>query len=157
MADQTTIDRAPPRPPDEDDPGGGGGGRGWVLLCSVGDRYEAEMIRGVLEGEGLGPVVLEAVQVPGSWLLPSGHERLPQRVFVMRAVAEAARLALLEAGCALADETDETGDGAGAQRDADARWRRATRIVRWAVIVAVAGVFVSYLVHLVQGRAGIPG
>ena len=151
MADQTTIDRAPPRPPDADDPSGGGSGRGWVLLCSVGDRYEAEMIRGVLETEGLGPVVIEAVQVPGSWLLPSGHERLPQRVFVMRAVAEAARLALLEAGCALNEEPDAASSG-----DAERRWRSATRIVRWAVIVAVTGVFVSYVIHLVQGP-NVPG
>lgn len=149
MADQTTIDRSPPAPP-IDDTGGGGGGNGWVLLCTVGDRYEAEMIRGVLEADALGPVVIEAVQMPGSWLLPSGHEHLPQRVYVMRAVEQAARLVLLEAGAL--DDHEPSGSAS-----TDERWRAATRIVRWAVAVAVAGVFLSYLVHLLRGQAGIPG
>lgn len=151
MAEQRTIDPTRPRPPEQEPPvahgDDGGGGGGWALLCSVADRYEAEMIRGVLEGDGLGPVVIETVQVPGSWLLPSGHERLPQRVFVLRALLDAARLALLEAGYAGSEDATIPTPGPSPEE----RWRRATRFVRWAVLVAVGGVFASYLIHLLGG------
>jgi hypothetical protein len=150
MADGAKLDQAPPAPPIVDEPSGEGSG-GWTRLCSVGDRYEAEMIRGVLEGENLGPVIIETIQMPGSWLLPSGHERQPQNIYVMRAVLEAAKLALLEAGLDY-----EPGDAISSE-GRDQRWRQATKLIRWAVITAVAGVFVSYLVHLMQGRAGLPG
>jgi hypothetical protein len=158
VADQTTIDRSPPRPPDDIDPrgGGGGGGGGWVVLCSVGDRYEAEIIRGVLEGEGLGPVVIEPVAVPGSWLLPSGHERVPQRVIVMRALLDAAKLALLEAGCSV-DDDDEEPERVEVAVPAPRRARSTTIILRWAVLIAVAGAIASYLGQLMRGRGGLPG
>lgn len=154
MAEQRTIDPAPPGPP-LDAPGGGGGGDGWALLATVGDRYEAEMIRGVLETDGIGPIVIQAVPVPGSWLLPAGHERIPQRVFVPRAVLEAARLALLEAGMVPEEELEPLAAEGPAATPRRIR-NRVLEAVRGLVIVSLAAGFVTLIVRLVRSGSAWP-
>ncbi len=91
------IDAAPPAA----DTGGGGG---WALLLTARGIIEAELIRGVLESQGIVPVALDATDPsPGAWLFLSGNVNALVRVFVPTSLLDAARLTLMEAGVASHD------------------------------------------------------
>src|SRR5687768_392917 len=87
-------DPAPPRSGD-----GGDGGGGWRWLVTAQGLVEAELIKGVLEGAGVVPVVLDAHDPsPGAWMFPSGNVNALVRIFVPAALLDQARLTLLETG-----------------------------------------------------------
>lgn len=138
---------APP-PPTIEEPERGGGERGWVVLCTTGDRYEAEMIRGVLETNELGPVVIERIAMMTSWLFPSGDDHAPHRVMVRRIVVDACRLSLLEIGVEV--EPEMPSDPPSDRKLHARRWLRA------AVLLAVLATVIGYLVRLMGGDARIP-
>lgn len=142
----------PAAPPGDSERRYGGGRPGWALLRTVGDLYEAQLIRGVLEGAGLGPVVVEPIQTVGSWLLPSGHERVPQKIFVLAALVDASELALLDIGL---DPSESAWDGP--EKDVETRPHRGSRrTVRVALMLGFAAAAVSYLVAAVGGRTWMP-
>jgi len=150
---------APPPvvPPPPDAKRYGGGRPGWTLLCTVGDLYEAHLVKGVLEESGLGPVVLQPVPMFGAWMLPSGHERVPQRVFVPTAVEEAAQLALLEAG--LDEIGDEEALAASTERletePLPSPFVRERRL-RWMLGPALVAALVSIVWLLLRGNVTLP-
>lgn len=141
-----TTDRPPPTDRDQ---GRGGGGGGWALLCTTADLYEAQIIRGALEQGGIVAIMIEPVQVIGAWMLPAGHERTPQRILVRQGDLEAARLLLMDA-----DADAELPDPAERAADVAQRVRRADRIVRWAVAIAVGAVLLRALITFVSGVVG---
>jgi len=95
MGDRSNVvDRAPPGAPAD-----GGGGGGWAWLVTAHGLVEAQLINGILEGNGIAPVVLDASDPsPGAWLFLSGNVNALVRIFVPTSLLESARLALLEAG-----------------------------------------------------------
>ena len=89
-----TIGVAPPSLVNE-----GGGGGGWAWLLTARGIIEAELVRGVLESEGIVPVVLDSRDPsPGAWLFLAGNVNALVRVLVPASLLDAARLSLLEAG-----------------------------------------------------------
>lgn len=153
---------APPIPPTSppEEKGFGGGRPGWALLRTVGDLYEAHMVRGVLEENEIGPVVIEPVQVIGSWLLPSGHERTPQRIFVPAAVLDAAELALMEAGLESVDDDEATaGDPTSVEPTIAPPLfgpSRSRKLARWTLLIAFGAAVLVYLLRVLNGTAGVP-
>jgi hypothetical protein len=129
----TSVARpAPPRAPT---PGGGGGG--WAWLVTARDGVEAELIRGMLEAEGVPCVLDRRDPSPLAWMHLSGNPFRPVPVYVPRGLLEGARLRLLEAG--LLDEDPaaaRTSPGPGPGR----RWAR--RAVGALTVVAVAWIVV---------------
>jgi hypothetical protein len=90
-----TIDMAPPRAIHDD----GGGGGGWAWLLTARGIIEAELVKGVLESEGIVPVLLDNRDPsPGAWLFLAGNVNALVRIFVPASLLDAARLTLLEAG-----------------------------------------------------------
>lgn len=136
-----------PPPPVRVEAGGGGGG--WAQLCTATDLYEAEIIRGLLAEHDISRVMVEAVPMIGSWMLPSGYERAPQRVLVLRIELERARLVLLEAGAAAPEPDPEE-----SRQTMERRSRGAERLLRFAVGLAVAAVLVRALFALLGGDGG---
>lgn len=143
MGGPTTTDRPPP--PDVA-VGRGGGGGGWSLLCTTKDLYEAEIIRGALEQGGIVAVMIEPVQLIGSWMLPAGHERVPQRIMVLTSDLERARLLLMDA-----DADAEMPDPREREETAVRRMSSADRILRWAIAIAIAGLLIRALLTAVSG------
>jgi hypothetical protein len=91
----SVIDRAPP---DTDGDTGGGGG-GWAWLLTARGVVEAQLVRGVLEASGIEPVALDARDPsPGAWLFLSGNPHALIRIYVPRALLDAARLVMLDIG-----------------------------------------------------------
>ncbi len=89
----TVLDRTPP------DAGAGGGGGGWAWLLTARGHIEAQLVRGVLESNGIVPVALDSTDPsPGSWMFLAGNINALVRVYVPRSLLDAARLALLETG-----------------------------------------------------------
>lgn len=118
----SVLEPAPPRPAD------GGGGGGWAWLITARGVIEAQLIRGLLEVEGIVPVRLDATDPsPGAWLFLSGNVNALVRVFVPRSLLDAARLVLLEAGWETTAPQPERKQPAG-------RW---TWIVAAAVVIMV--------------------
>lgn len=154
----TKSPTAPPPVVPPEDRHFGGGRSGWALLRTVSDLYEAELIRGLLESEDLGPVILEPVQTVGAWMLPSGHARIPQRIYVLAALVDAAQLALLESGFSeLEDDVSEDERYDEEREPEGGRGRRAKqRIIRWAVLIAFGAAVATYLIRLTRGSAGLP-
>lgn len=86
------IDQAPPRD-------GSGGGGGWAWLLTAGGRIEAELVRGLLESDGIVPVWLDTRDPsPSAWLFPFGDPNALVRIYVPASLLEQARLSLLETG-----------------------------------------------------------
>lgn len=85
------LDPAPPAAGVDD-----GGSGGWSWLVTASDRFEAEVLRGMLENAGV-PVVLDGFDgSPFAWMYPSGNINAPVRVMVPTGLLEVARLELLE-------------------------------------------------------------
>lgn len=117
------IDAAPPSSIGS----GGGGGGGWAWLLTARGIIEAELVRGALESAGIVPVALDASDpTPGAWLFLSGNVNALVRVFVPASLLDAARLALLEAGVAVAEP----------QRPL-AETRRSMRWLVWVVLTLI--------------------
>ncbi|MFN2614377.1 MAG: DUF2007 domain-containing protein [Actinomycetota bacterium] len=90
----SVLDPAPPRTG-----GGDGGGGGWAWLVTAQDIFEAHIIRGLLEAEGILPVFLDTRDPsPGAWMFLSGNINALVRIFVPRSLLDSARLVMLEAG-----------------------------------------------------------
>jgi hypothetical protein len=90
----SVVDQAPPEAP----PSGGGGG-GWAWLVTARGIVEAQLINGILEANGIAPVVLDTSDPsPGAWLFLSGNVNALVRILVPASLLDSARLALLEAG-----------------------------------------------------------
>lgn len=86
------LDPAPPRP----EWGGGGGGWAWLLTAS--DAVEAEIVRGLLEANGV-PVALDwRDPSPFAWMHLSGNLHRPVPVYVPASMIDDARLQLMEMG-----------------------------------------------------------
>jgi hypothetical protein len=108
---------------------------------------EAQLVRGLLESAGV-PVVLERRDVgPGSWLyLVGGNPHAPVHVFVPASLLDAARLEVLEAGFAVADQdAARVPEPPAPQRPAPQRGHR------WSLMVLGALVIIAVLwIILVQ-------
>ena len=126
-----------PAPPGATDAGGGGG---WAWLVTARNIFEAHMIRGLLEVQGIVPVVLDTRDPsPGAWMFLAGNVNALVRILVPASLLDAARLALLEAGYA----SDEP---ASAAQQSASGWRW------WVwVVVAVAMIFVYVIATLRNG------
>jgi hypothetical protein len=146
MGGPVTTDRPPP--PDVAT-GHGGRGGGWSLLCTTKDLYEAQIIRGALEQGGIVAVMIEPVQLIGSWMLPTGHERIPQRIMVLTTELDQARLLLMDA-----DADAEVPDMHEREAVTVRRMGSADRILRWAIAIAIAGLLLRALLTAVSGVFG---
>lgn len=132
-----------PAPPEVDS---GGGGGGWSWLVTAHDFFEAELIRGVLEGAGL-PVALDLRDPsPFAWMHLAGNPQAPIRVLVPTGLLDAARLELLEANL-----TDSRGSDPR-RMAADGTGRRSGRI-RFAVAVLTLVVVAWIMILEVFGSA----
>jgi hypothetical protein len=106
------LDPAPPR-----EQVGGDGRGGWSWLLTANDRFEAELLRGLLESAGV-PVVLDGFdRSPFAWMYPSGNVNVPVHVLVPTGLLETARLEVLESSLVDAGRLSET----GAPDDGDSR------------------------------------
>jgi hypothetical protein len=87
-----TLDPAPPSPRE-----GGGGGR-WAWLITASGIVEAELVRGLLETDGI-PVVLDRRDPsPFAWMYLAGNVNAPIQIHVPATLLDPARLRLIEAG-----------------------------------------------------------
>jgi hypothetical protein len=84
----------------------GGGGGGWAWLLTASDAVEAEIVRGLLEANGV-PVALDwRDPSPYAWMHLSGNLHRPVPVYVPASMVDDARLQLLEMGLGI-DEPSE--------------------------------------------------
>ncbi|MHB8512410.1 MAG: putative signal transducing protein [Actinomycetota bacterium] len=86
-----TLEPAPP----QDGSSHGGGGR-WVWLVTARNVFEAEILKGVLEGAGVPVMDSSFDSSPFAWMYPAGNPNVPVKLFVPASLLEAARLELLE-------------------------------------------------------------
>ena len=87
---------------------GGGDGGGWAWLVTARGHAEAHLVRGLLEGNGVAPIFMDASDPsPGSWMFLAGNINALVRIYVPLSQLEEARLTLLEAGVTAPDETPE--------------------------------------------------
>jgi hypothetical protein len=134
-----------PAPPDA---AFGDGRGGWAWLVTARDFYEAELIRGVLEGAGV-PVALDRRDPsPFAWMHLAGNPQAPIRVLVPASLLEAARLELMETTFASDGAPSEPGEDEPSPEPRASRSRSFARaavtaltavIVVWIVFIAVFG------------------
>lgn len=129
-----------PAPPREE---WGGGGGGWAWLLTARDAVEAEIVRGLLEANGV-PVALDwRDPSPFAWMHLSGNLMRPVPVYVPTSLVDNARLQLLELGLGDDDETtdvDALALPASTMRD---RHR-----LLWSAIAALTIVAVAWIVFV---------
>lgn len=144
------LDPAPPK-----SGVGDGGSGGWSWLVTAADRFEAEVLRGLLETAGV-PVVLDGFdRSPSAWMYPSGNVNAPVRVLVPTGLLDVARLELLESS--MVEQARMTGapqpqkPQRGTQRVNRLLWTVVAVLtalaVAWIIIVEVAG-FVPCATHM---------
>jgi hypothetical protein len=130
-----------PAPPEADF---GDGRGGWAWLVTARDFYEAELIRGVLEGAGV-PVALDRRDPsPFAWMHLAGNPQAPIRVLVPASLLEAARLELMETTLA----SDEPGVEPGADEAAIGPHASRTRSFVRAAVTALTAVIVVWIVFI---------
>lgn len=137
-AGSNVRDVAPPRA----EPDGGGGG--WAWLVTARDAVEAELIRGLLEADGIAAVLDARDPSPGAWMFLSGDPNAPVRVLVPRALLDDARLSLLEASAA----APPTPPAAAATARRSTAWAIAITVV--VVVLYLAAVFRAAVAMLIR-------
>lgn len=109
MRRSEVLDPAPPRGGIEGD-----GRGGWSWLVTAKDRFEAEVLRGMLENAGV-PVILDGFdRSPFAWMYPAGNMNVPVQVLVPTGLLDVAKLELMEAGLVEHDRFVETPSAAQA-------------------------------------------
>jgi hypothetical protein len=88
----STLDPAPPQPRE-----GGGGGR-WAWLVTASGIVEAELIRGLLETDGIPCVLDRRDSSPFAWMYLAGNVNASIQVYVPASLLDPARFRLIEAG-----------------------------------------------------------
>lgn len=138
------LDPAPPTSgPTPGPPSGSGddGSGGWSWLVTAADRFEAEVVRGLLETAGV-PVVLDGFdRSPSAWMYPSGNVNAPVRVLVPTGLLDVARLELLESSVVHESRLAETIRPQKPQRGT----QRVNRLV-WAVVAVLTALAVAWII-----------
>lgn len=131
----STLDPAPPVPSE-----GGGGGR-WAWLVTASGIVEAELIRGLLETDGIPCVLDRRDPSPFAWMYLAGNVNASVQIYVPALLLDPARLRLLEAGF---DAEPATEAVSGAPGLSSAGWVRPVLIVA-GLLVAIWILLVTFL------------
>lgn len=130
-----TLDPAPPTPHE-----GGGGGR-WAWLVTASGIVEAELIRGLLDTDGIPCVLDRRDPSPFAWMYLAGNVNAHVQIYVPASLLDPARLRLIEAGFGI--DAPEPGE----QPPPASPGRRRIRLIVGiaALVVAVWILLVTYL------------
>jgi hypothetical protein len=130
------LDPAPPVPT------WGGGGGGWAWLLTASDALEAEIVRGLLEANGV-PVALDwRDPSPFAWMHLSGNLHRPVPVYVPMSMVDGARLQLLEMGLALAESPEPV------QAAVPVLLMRERHRLLWLVVLALTVIATSWILFV---------
>lgn len=148
MRRSDVLDPAPPR-----DGVGDEGRGGWSWLVTARDRFEAEVMRGLLENGGV-PVILDGFdRSPFAWMYPAGNVNAPVQVLVPTGLLDVARLELMESSLVDASRWADAPPVAGAS---PARRLMRDRIRPLWLVVAVLFALAVALFVIVEVAGFVP-
>ncbi|HVL88707.1 MAG TPA: hypothetical protein VM841_00585 [Actinomycetota bacterium] len=141
MRRSDVLDPAPPRH------GTDGEGRGgWSWLVTAKDRFEAEVLRGMLENAGV-PVILDGFdRSPFAWMYPAGNMNVPVQVLVPTGLLDVARLELMEAGLVGVDRLAPASAQAAAAAGPPASLLRDRTRPLWLVVAVLTALAVALFI-----------